>query len=149
MRQDAKSNRERDDQIDVALGLYQGVMAYDLEVYFEGERRVSKWIIAGLELHRAAKISDKPSKISGNAVFEEASTVVTGTRFNRPCGIRLRSFFADDLSDSPWDWQEDFVGLQTDAVFDREPLMYRWRKDPTLGRWGAHKYMLSVGGRTK
>ena len=28
IKQDAKSNRERDDRVDVALGLYQGVMAY-------------------------------------------------------------------------------------------------------------------------
>ena len=60
MRQDAKSNRERDDRIDVALGLYQGVMAYDLEVYLEGERtglQVDHMVrmIAGLELARAAK----------------------------------------------------------------------------------------------
>ena len=71
MRQDAKSNRERDDRIDVALGLYQGVMAYDLEVYLEGERtglQVDHMVrmIAGLELARAAKISEKTSKAVGN-----------------------------------------------------------------------------------
>ena len=74
-----------------------------------------------------------------NAAFDEASTMVKDSRFNRPCGIRLRSFFADDLSDSPWDGQEDLAGLETDHEHDREQLTYRWRKDPTFGRWGARK----------
>ena len=57
-RQDAKSNRERNDRIDVALDLYQGVMAYDLEVHFEGERTGLQKdhmvrMVAGLELDRA------------------------------------------------------------------------------------------------
>ena len=147
MRQDAQSNRERDDRIDVVLGLYQGVMAYDLEVRFEGERTGLQKdhmvrMIAGLELDRAAKISDKTSKICGNAAFEEASTMITDTRWNRPCGIRLRSFFAGDLSDSPWDGQQELAGLETDDEFDREQLTYQWRKDPSLGRWGARKYAI-------
>ena len=99
-------------------------------------------MIADLEIKRASRISDKTSKVSGNAAFEEASTMVTDTRFSRPCDVRLRSFFADDISDSPCDGQEDFAGLETDDEFDREPLTYWWRKDPSLGRWGARKYAI-------
>jgi hypothetical protein len=147
MRQDAQSNRERDDRIDVALGLYQGVMAYDLEVRFEGERTGLQKdhmvrMIVELELDRAAQISDKTTKVSGNAAFEEARIMITDKRWNRPCGIRLRSFFAGDLSDSPWDGQQELAGLETDDEFDREQLTYQWRKDPSLGRWGARKYAI-------
>jgi hypothetical protein len=146
-RQDAQSNRERDDRIDVALGLYQDVMAYDLEVRFEGERTGLQKdhmvrMIVELELDRAAQISDKTTKVSGNAAFEEASIMITDKRWNRPCGIRLRSFFAGDLSDSPWDGQQELAGLETDDEFDREQLTYQWRKDPSLGRWGARKYAI-------
>ena len=150
MKKGTKSNRERDIRIDVALGLYQGVMAYDLEVRFEGDRTGLQRdhmvrMIAGLEIERASRIFDKTSKIPSNAAFEEASTMVTDTRFRRPCGVRLRSFFADDISNSPWDEQEDFAGLETDDEFDRELLTYRWRKNPSLGRWGARKMPYMVG----
>ena len=68
--------------------------------------------------------------------------MITDTRlsrmFSRPCGV----IFAHDISDSPWDGQEDFAGLETDDEFDREQLTYQWRKDPSLGRWGARKHAI-------
>jgi len=153
MRQDAQSNRERDDRVDVALGLYQGVMAYDLEVRFEGERTGLQKdhmvrMIAGLELDRAAKISDKTSKICGNAAFEEASTMITDTRWNRPCGIRLRSFFAGDLSDSPWDGQQELAGLETDDDLIGSSSHISGRRILLLGV-GEHVSTLFVVGRTR
>ena len=146
MKQDAKSNRERDDLIDVALGMYQGVMAYNVEVRYEGSRtglQVDHMVraIAKLEGDRALKISEKTHKVVGNAAFDGASAVDEDRRFNQPCGIRLRSFFTNDLPDSPWDGEESFAGLEADGE-DGEQLTYFWRKDPTLGRWGARKYAI-------
>ena len=146
MKQDAKSNRERDDRIDVALGLFQGVMAYNIEVRFEGARtglQVDHMVraIAKLEGDRALTISEKTHKVIGNAAFDEASAVDEDKRFNVPCGIRLRSYFTNDLPTSPWDGEGSFAGLEEDGK-DGEQLSYLWRKDPTLGRWGARKYAI-------
>jgi hypothetical protein len=146
MKQDAKSNRERDDRIDVALGLFQGVMAYNIEVRFEGARtglQVDHMVraIAKLEGDRALTISEKTHKVIGNAAFDGASAVDEDKRFNVPCGIRLRSYFTNDLPASPWDGEGSFAGLEEDGK-DGEQLTYLWRKDPTLGRWGARKYAI-------
>ena len=146
MKQDAKSNRERDDRIDVALGLFQGVMAYNIEVRFEGSRiglQVYHMVraIAKLEGDRATTISEKTHKVIGNAAFDEASAVDEDKRFNVPCGIRLRSYFTNDLPASPWDGEGSFAGLEEEGR-DGEQLTYLWRKDPTLGRWGARKYAI-------
>ena len=72
------------------------------EVRFEGIRtglQVDHMVreIAKLEGDRAPTISEKTKKVVGNAAFDRARTVIIDTRFNRPCRIRLRSFFADDL----------------------------------------------------
>ena len=95
------------------------------------------------EGEHATKISEKSHKVIGNAAFDEArlSAADDDKRFNVPCGIRLRSYFTNDLPASPWDGEGSFAGLEEEGR-DGEQLTYLWRKDPTLGRWGARKYAI-------
>ena len=142
----AQINRANDAAIDDALGLFQGVMAYDIEVAVETELtgpQMDHLIreVHALELARATltHLTDETMIITGNDAFTHASAVKEWTQYGRRVGYKWKSYFAKDPMVSPWSGEGEVDSLPNDDGTTIK-LTYKWRKDPLLGKWGARKF---------